>query len=194
MPALSLSRYLADWVTFRGLSWPNTQSRPPAPDLVIKRVALSRAQIFQFPQEAHRKHPAKAASKLRGHKKKSKCLRFKSCTDLFSQHNLPVIKIAAGASYIPVTANFFNWNSTFMKLPKFLQGQTNRNFFDALNALHDVSHLVNDINFSIEISYPRIWDYYYYCHVSHHIKSIFQWLHIKIGWVIECINSESAEV
>ena len=50
--------------------------------------------VFQVQQEANQKRPAKEASKLRARKKKLKYLQFKSCTDLFAQRNLPVIKVA----------------------------------------------------------------------------------------------------
>ena len=93
--ASDLAASLADWVTI--LSWPVTRSRPPASDLVIKRVtrSRSRAQDFQVPLEAHlawhRKWPAKAAQKLRGHRKTFKAFVFQIlfrlvCTEQSARH------------------------------------------------------------------------------------------------------------
>ena len=45
---------------------------------------------------------------------------------LFAQRNLPAMKVVAGASYIPVTANF---SAVIQPFQKALQPQTNQNFF-----------------------------------------------------------------
>ena len=65
---------------------------------------------------------------------------------------------AASACYIPVTAIFFNWNSTCVRLLKIIAAANKPKFLSMLLELFDVSHLANHIDFSIEISYvPWIW-------------------------------------
>ena len=51
-----------------------------------------------------------------------------SCTDMFAQHNLPVMKVAACASCIPVTAIFSTEIQPVLKTEKKMQLQTTKNF------------------------------------------------------------------
>ena len=78
-------------------------------------------------------------------------------TDLFTQHKLPFMKVAAGAFLHPCNSCFFIWNSTYVKIANNCScKQTNINF-NALNALFYGSHLVNDIDFSFEKSYVPLF-------------------------------------
>ena len=66
------------------------------------------------------------------------------------------MKAAAGASYIPVTAILSTKIHPELKLLKFCSFKQTKISFDDLKTLFDVSHLGNDVNFSVEISYPGI--------------------------------------
>ena len=62
----------------------------------------------------------------------------------------------------PCNSYFFNWNSASAKISKTIAAANETKFLSMLsmhwNAVFDWSHLVNDIDFSIEISYfPWIW-------------------------------------
>ena len=167
---------LADWVTF--LSWPVTRSRPLAPDLVIKRVALSRAQVFQVQQEAAWR------SIESGQRKWSlSCVATKFtkifvvqilyrpvCTAQYARHE-------GSSRCFPYRCNryFLNWNSTCAKLPKNFAAAKNRNIFWCSQWIIWCRSLGKCHMF---LGYES----------SHDKAFIFQWLNIEIGWWHPSVN------
>ena len=85
-----------------------------------------------------------------------------------------------------------------LKLQKNWQRQTNQNFYWYSKCIIDGSHLVDDIDFFFSCERIACMKNHLFlvCVVSCHMIMwlFFYWLHNKIVWVVEGINSESVKI